>query len=82
MPSEPTDAQVMAAIRTHLGKLQRRALDRRHPEQRKDAIRSLALMALLAEGWRPGGGGGETVEFNDAVVDLAAYRTKLVGKAA
>jgi hypothetical protein len=80
--TEPTDAQVMAAIKAHLAKLECWALDHSHPQRRRDAIRSLALMALLAEGWRPGGGGGETVEFNDAVVDLAAYRAKLVGKAA
>jgi hypothetical protein len=47
MNNEPTDAQVEKAFRDHIAKLGKLA-----EGGDKDAIRSLACMALLVEGWR------------------------------
>jgi hypothetical protein len=57
------DAKTEAAFVAHVKDLEQRAIDGDH-----HAVKSLACMALLVEGWRPTdpGGGGE-------VIDLLPY---------
>jgi hypothetical protein len=69
----PTDAQVYAAFMKHVKKLEAMAVN-----GDKDAVRSLACMALLAEGWRPGGpdgdGGKDADCDNFNVIDFTKYK--------
>lgn len=67
----PTDAQVYEAFCKHVKKLERRGL-----KGDKDAIRSLACMALLAEGWRPGIPPDDGENIPD-VIDFLEYRNRL-----
>lgn len=57
------DAETEAAFVAHVKDLEQRAIDGDH-----HAVKSLACMALLVEGWRPSNpdGGGE-------VIDLMPY---------
>lgn len=68
---EPTDKEVYDAFWKHVKKLEAQAL-----AGDMDAVRSLACMALLAEGftYNPPDG-GEPIE--DAVIDFAEYRARL-----
>lgn len=68
MSKEYTDAEVYEAFCKHVKKLERQAR-----KGDKDAIRSLACMALLAEGWKPDipPDDGETIP---EVIDLQEYR--------
>lgn len=70
MSKEPTDAEVYAKFMEHVKKLEAQAI-----AGDKDAIRSLACMALLAEGftYSPDDGGGETVEVGN-VIDFEQWR--------
>lgn len=55
------DAETRRHFNAHVRELERRAIDGDH-----DAAKSLACMALLVDGWRPDGDGGE-------VIDLLPY---------
>lgn len=71
----PTDAEVYAKFMEHVKKLEAQAI-----AGDLDAVRSLACMALLAEGFRYNpDDGGETVDLgvNENVVDLREYRGRL-----
>ena len=66
------DGETRAAFRAHIERLVEQG-----SQGNEDAIRSLACMALIIEGWRPEPPEpGETID-NSAVIDLTAYRFKL-----
>lgn len=70
---DPTDAQVYRAFMLHVKKLEKQAI-----AGDKDAIRSLACMALLAEGFKyegPDPDDGEDIHVDGAeIIDFTKYK--------
>lgn len=62
------------AFRDHVLRLEKVATTDFDSVRRDDAVRSLAAISLLLDGWRPGGGGDDG---GGEVVDFAAYRQRM-----